>query len=1173
MDFKILQIILLLIFTFCCTFSKMQGQSIVGGEISCNYSETYSDYKPFNTLSSTFYIGNLIGGLGFKENDNNCPRLGEQTMIYPINEHPLALNTVTASPDTSICVGDSAQLNAIGLGPNPMYQWTPSAGLSNPTIPNPKASPTSTRTYTVIVGYSDGTTSSDQVTVTVNTRPTVVIGSQIDARCLNVNDGIATALATGTTGSYSYQWDVNTGNQAGNTAINLGIGAYQVLAEDLNNCTDSTIVNIGAILTPKANVASIINVLCYGDSTGSIMINGTGGTGQYDYLWNAAANNQITATAINLKANINYEVHVTDTSGCLDTLISLSLTQPVAPLSVSAAVTSNYNGANISCFGAVDGVAEAFVSGGTSGYNILWNTGVSADSVIGGAGRYYVKVTDANLCEAGDSVDLVAPLILNANVININSSTCAGGTATGEGVGGTGGYSYAWNDGQLTAIAVGLQVANNPYIVSVMDANGCLATNTFSVNPSSGFPGTPDIQAADTSVCIGDSINLTTITTGSIRYYWSGPNGFISNVQSPTILGARLVHDGFYYLSIEDTLTGCFSADTVLYIEVNDPPNPPFIIGGGIVCEGTTIHIEDQIGAANCALEWLGPVIAQTGTAFSVDVNVGMPNYQAGLWRLEYTDTITGCTAISNPVFVDIVPTPPPPNPVVHGSVCVGGSVNLSVPMVLGATVNWYSNPSQIGGVLYTGHTITIPGITTDTLFYAEYVTPNCTSSLGLVNIVVAPNPATPTISPDLVICEGNDIILNTTTDGDTFHWSHPNHILPNQQNIVISPSVLSDSGLYTLSVVDTNGCTSPDAFVYVTINNNPIAPLAETNAPICDGETVQLYHSGACVQSIWLAPTGAMISSTTDTLTLLSTDPNYERGNWRFICQDFLGCTDTSNVVNVRIKHSPPVPTPFNNSFICIGKSVRLGVPLVNGASYNWYSDSLLSIPTIPGTGANPIVPNITMDSTFYVEVTVGNCSSVGQTYVEVFPSFPKPEIPADFDVCEGDTLKLTTPTNASSYRWTLPFGGRVNNRILLIPSVALPIHNGMYTLSIRDVNDCPVPDTTVVITINPRPNPPSVSSEVICSGEPLVLIAVGTCDSIEWTGPFGGSFVAGDTLVILPGTLNYIDGGNWTTSCLDVATNCQSLATNYQAQIRPTPAKQLFIIMTPFVLANPCC
>lgn len=1160
MDFKILQIILLLIFMFCCTFSKVQGQSVVGGEISYNYSETYSEHKPFNTLSSTLYIGNLIGATEFNVNDNNGPQLGKRTMTDQMNTQVLALNTVTTSPDTSICIGDSTGLNAIGLGPNPIYQWTPSAGLSNPNIPNPKASPASTRTYTVIVAYSGGTTSSDQVTVTVNTRPTVVISSQINATCLKINDGTATAIATGTTGFYSYQWDVNTGNQVGNTASSLGIGGYQVLVEDLNGCTDSTIVNIGAILTPQANVANIINVFCHGDSTGSITINATGGTAQYNYVWNAAANNQTIATAINLKANINYEVQVTDASGCLDTFITLSLTQPATPLSVNTGVTSNYNGADISCFGAVDGVAEVLISGGTSGYNVLWNTGASTDSIIGGAGRYYVTVTDANLCEVEDSVDLVDPLILNANIININSSSCAGGWATGEGVGGTGSYTYAWNDGQLTAIAVGLQVVNNPYIVSVMDANGCLATNTFSMNPSSGFPATPDIQATDTSVCIGDSINLITITTGDIRYYWSGPNGFTSNLQSPTILGARFVHDGFYFLSIEDTLTGCFSADTVLSIEVNGPPNPPFIVGGGIVCNGTTIHIEDQIGTANCALLWIGPVTPQTGTAFSVDVNLGAPNYQVGLWRLEYTDTLTGCTAISNPVFVNIVPTPPPPNPVINGPVCAGGSVNLSVPMVLGATVNWYSNPSRIGGVLYTGHIITIPGITTDTIFYAEYTTPNCTSLLGFVNIVVHPNPAIPNISPDLVICEGSDIILNTTTDADTFHWSHPNHILPNQQNIVIAPSVLSDSGFYTLSIVDTNGCTSPDAFVYVTINSNPIAPLAETNTPICDGETLQLYHSGACVQSIWLAPTGAIISSTTDTLTLLSTDPNYERGNWRLICQDLLGCTDTSNVVIARINPSPPAPIPFNNSFICVGKAVRLGVPLVNGASYNWYSDSLLSIPTIPGTGANPIVPNITMDSMFYVEITIGNCSTVGQTFVEVFPSFPKPDISADFDVCEGDTLLLTTPTNASSYRWILPFGGSINNRTLLIPSVALPIHNGMYTLSIRDTNDCLVPDTSVVITVNPRPNPPSISSEVICSGEPLVLIAtntIGLCDSIEWTDPFGGSFIAGDTLVILPGALNYIDGGIWTASCLDTGTGCQSLVANHQAQIRLIPAK----------------
>lgn len=1090
--------------------------------------------------------------------DNNCPRIGTRIMTYRVNVLPAPPSPVTTSPDTSICLGDSARLNAFGAGPNPTYQWVPSTGLSNPNIPNPKASPTSTTTYTVTANYSNSTSASSQVVVTVNPRPVVSISGQTDATCSNTNDGTATAIATGTIGPYSYQWDAGAGNQTTSTAVSLSPGTYKVVARDANTCKDSVFVNIGAPSPIQAFVVNSTDILCHGDSTGSITVGGSGGVPGYTYLWDAAAGGQTTATAINLKANINYCVTVTNQNGCFDVTCH-TLTEPTTPVSVNAIVSSNYNGANISCFGAADGEASALSSGGVGGYSISWNTGATIPTVIGGAGRYIVTVTDANSCSAVDSVDLFNPPPLNVNITNIVHVVCFGdstGEATGAGSGGVGNYTYNWSNGQTGPTAVDLRATSTPYIITVIDDNGCTTSDNVFITQNPAIAA-PDIQAVDTMVCIGDTIYLTTNTVGDIRYHWAGPSGFRSNLQSPTIFGATSVHEGVYFLEVEDTITGCFSEDTSLYIEVNRPPNPPSIIGGGVICDGSTIRIEDQNLVSNTALLWQGPVVDQTGTFNFVDVNPGDANYQSGIWTLEYTDTLTGCTATSNPLFVSLVPTPPRPNPVINGPVCVGGSVSLSVPFVLTANVNWYENPSRVGGPIYFGNNVTIPGITSDTTFYVEYSTPNCRSQMGLVNIVVSPNPPRPDISPDMTICEGDLIYLYTTVNADTFRWSHPNHTLPNQQTISITPSVLADSGIYTLSIVDTNGCTSPDTSVHVTINANPIAPLAETNSPICRGEDLELYHSGGCSQSVWLAPNGAAISTSLDTLTLLSTDPNYGGGNWRFICEDILtGCVDTSNFVNVQIDPSPPFVNGFNNGPVCMGDEVRLGVPLVNGASYNWFSDSLLTIPTIPGTGPNPTVPNITTDSIFYVEVSIGNCSSIGRTLVRVHPVSPKPDVPADFEICEGDTLSVTTSTVANRYQWILPSGGTVNNRTVRINN-ATPSNGGTYTLSIVDTNDCNVPDTTVYVTVNPLPNPPSISSNPICDEDSLILVASGTCGAIEWTGPSGASFIAGDTLVVLPGTPNYQDGGNWTASCIDTATGCQSLLSNHIAHIRPIPLK----------------
>lgn len=65
-----------------------------------------------------------------------------------------------------ICRLDSTQLNAFG---GITYQWSPSAGLNNSSIANPKASPNTTTDYKVIITTAEGCIDSAFVKVVVNT--------------------------------------------------------------------------------------------------------------------------------------------------------------------------------------------------------------------------------------------------------------------------------------------------------------------------------------------------------------------------------------------------------------------------------------------------------------------------------------------------------------------------------------------------------------------------------------------------------------------------------------------------------------------------------------------------------------------------------------------------------------------------------------------------------------------------------------------------------------------------------------------------------------------------------------------------------------------------------------------------------------------------------------------
>lgn len=74
--------------------------------------------------------------------------------------------TVSILPPNPYCPGGSTQLEAIGL-PAYQYLWSPLTGLSQPTIPNPIASPGISTLYYVVVTDVTGCTAADSIQVVV----------------------------------------------------------------------------------------------------------------------------------------------------------------------------------------------------------------------------------------------------------------------------------------------------------------------------------------------------------------------------------------------------------------------------------------------------------------------------------------------------------------------------------------------------------------------------------------------------------------------------------------------------------------------------------------------------------------------------------------------------------------------------------------------------------------------------------------------------------------------------------------------------------------------------------------------------------------------------------------------------------------------------------------------
>lgn len=121
---------------------------------------------------------------------------------YNIHEVCVLYNSTTFNlSDTSICVGNSVQLDATLDDPAFTYSWSPAAGLDNPNSPTPIATPTATTTYTVSIShpcYPDPITESMEIVVTNVSGPQI---TQIGTLCSS--DKPVDLVATPTGGTWS----------------------------------------------------------------------------------------------------------------------------------------------------------------------------------------------------------------------------------------------------------------------------------------------------------------------------------------------------------------------------------------------------------------------------------------------------------------------------------------------------------------------------------------------------------------------------------------------------------------------------------------------------------------------------------------------------------------------------------------------------------------------------------------------------------------------------------------------------------------------------------------------------------------------------------------------------------------------------------------------------------
>lgn len=515
--------------------SPISGVGANDGEIFTNVSGGTPGYEYlWSNGSTSASLENLgPGTYSVTVTDSNGCTISSSTTI---NEIECDLAVSIEQTGNILCFGDETgalSASVTGQDGNVTFSWSNGAGTSD--IAGLPAG-----TYSVTVMDELNCIASADFIITEPTALSVDL-TITEMSGPDADDGAINSSVSGGNPPYSYAWSngANTPNIS-----NLPPEVYTVTVTDDNGCTSTqtaVIPNVECDLEVSIVLESDID--CFGNTTGSLSANITGGEGDIVIEW---SNGSSETTLVNLGAG-NYGLTVTDDLGCTAEA-SFNLGQP-AVLNVNLSVTG------LSGDGSNDGSIAANVTGGTEPYSFEWSNG-STDNEIEGLspGNYSVTVTDANGCTSTASATINAfDCQLDVDIDITQAILCFGdSTANLETIvtNGDEPFTYQWSNGETSANLEGLPIGT--YTVTVTDDNECVATSSIVVTQ-------PDELEYDVIV---DPLSGPNANDGAISIITTDPSLELDINWSTGENGPMLVSlsDGTY----------CFTMTDINWCEISD---------------------------------------------------------------------------------------------------------------------------------------------------------------------------------------------------------------------------------------------------------------------------------------------------------------------------------------------------------------------------------------------------------------------------------------------------------------------------------------------------------------------------------------------------------------------------------------------------------------------------
>ena len=351
-------------------------------------------------------------------------------------------------------------------------------------------------------------------------------------------------------------------------------GDYQATLTSKKGCDSIVFLTIQTFLCDINGGFADDDLLCAGDSDGTLSFTLLDGVYPYNYAWEEKTGTGLTGSGVsntpgeivsidNLPAGI-YSVSITDNDNSFGVFIG-QIFEP-EPI-IAEAVVSDFSGYGVPCFGSENSKVSIGTTGGSGPYTFRWEDNADDRARLNlAAGSYQISVTDNKGCEVVINAEVTEPppivpqlVVVDPNCIPENSGRIAIESVNG----GVEPFQFSLNDdGFSTQNSFGNLVIGN-YSITILDANGCeLKIDTILNDPNNL---TLSISGED-EIYLGDSIQLiANVNDQTVRFDWSGES--ISCSDCPTTFVQPFSNSTYnLIISREDNCT----QEAILNIKVID---------------------------------------------------------------------------------------------------------------------------------------------------------------------------------------------------------------------------------------------------------------------------------------------------------------------------------------------------------------------------------------------------------------------------------------------------------------------------------------------------------------------------------------------------------------------------------------------------------------------------